>query len=203
MDISANYNSGFQYYYSPLSNVSEEKESSEIVGIFEDSVNVNDSKEVEEGELTDEEKKEVEELKKRDMEVRSHEQAHVAAGGAYVRGGPSFSYQTGPDGNKYAIGGEVSIDTSSVSGDPEATIRKMQVVRKAALAPANPSSTDRSVAAAASQKMNTARMELAKEKSEGNLEEEKGSSNENIGYNDKGNIKKKGNEQGDLINLVA
>ena len=114
-------------------------------------------------ELTEEELRQVEELKKRDQEVRAHEQAHVAAGGQYVRGGASYEYQTGPDGRRYAVGGEVSIDTSPVAGDPRATIQKMMIVRKAALAPATPSAQDRSVAATAQQQMNKARQELMRE----------------------------------------
>jgi hypothetical protein len=65
----------------------------------------------------------------------------------------------------YAVSGEVKIDTSPEK-DPEATIRKMQKVRKAALAPAQPSATDRSVAAKASQIEAQARAELAQEKAE-------------------------------------
>lgn len=117
-------------------------------------------------ELADNEKRQVAELKKRDVEVRAHEAAHVAAGGAYVRGGASFSYQTGPDKGRYAVGGEVSIDTSPVNGDPEATIRKMQTVRSAALAPANPSGQDRSVAAKAAAREAQAQQELARERAE-------------------------------------
>jgi len=101
--------------------------------------------------LTEEEKAEVTELKSRDQEVRTHEQAHIAAGGQYVKGGATYSYQSGADGKQYAIGGEVNIDTSTVSGDPDATIRKMQTVRSAAMAPAEPSGQDRSVAAQANQ----------------------------------------------------
>lgn len=93
---------------------------------------------------------EVAELKKVDQEVRAHEQAHVMAGGNLVRGGATFGYRRGPDGNQYAVSGEVSIDSSPVQGDPRATIRKAEQVRKAALAPAQPSSQDRAVAAAAS-----------------------------------------------------
>lgn len=115
-------------------------------------------------ELSDEEKREVEELKRTDREVRAHEQAHLAAGGHYVRGGANFEYETGPDGRRYAVGGEVSIDTTPVRGDPEATIRKMQVVRKAALAPAQPSPQDRSVAAKASTVETQARQELAQQR---------------------------------------
>lgn len=94
--------------------------------------------------LTDSEEKQVEKLKQRDQEVRAHEQAHARVGGAYA-GGTSYSYQQGPDGKRYAIGGEVSIDTSS-ERTPEATARKMQVVIRAATAPAEPSSQDLKVA---------------------------------------------------------
>ncbi|MDR0704080.1 MAG: hypothetical protein LBF88_03750 [Planctomycetaceae bacterium] len=116
-----------------------------------------------ETELTPEEQQQVQELKARDQEVRVHEAAHVAAGGPYVTGGPTYTYQTGPDGKSYAVGGEVGIDTSEVSGDPEATIRKMQTVVAAALAPAEPSGQDQKVAAAARQKEAQARAELAKQ----------------------------------------
>jgi hypothetical protein len=109
--------------------------------------------------LTPEEKKDVEDLKKRDAEVRAHEQAHIAAGGQYVRGGATYKLTAGPDGRQYATGGEVSIDRSPVPGDPEATIRKLETVRKAALAPATPSAKDRSVAAAAGAEINKANRE--------------------------------------------
>ncbi len=101
------------------------------------------------GQLTDEEKEVVEELKKRDREVRAHEMAHMAASGGHAVGGPSYEYQRGPDGVQYAVGGEVQIDTSPVKGDPRATIAKAQAVKAAALAPAEPSGADRAVAAAA------------------------------------------------------
>jgi len=111
-------------------------------------------------ELTDEERQQVRQLQKRDAEVRRHEQAHKAAAGQFARGGATFDTQTGPDGRVYAVGGEVSIDTSSVEGDPEATIRKMQQIRTAALAPAEPSSQDRQVAAQAARAEQQARAEL-------------------------------------------
>ncbi|MBN1600864.1 MAG: hypothetical protein JW915_04600 [Chitinispirillaceae bacterium] len=115
-------------------------------------------------ELSDEQKRQVQELKRRDQEVKAHEAAHVAAGGAYVRGGASYTYQSGPDGKRYAVGGEVSIDTSSVRGDPQATITKMETVRRAALAPADPSGQDRAVAAQASATAAEARKELLTQK---------------------------------------
>ena len=129
-------------------------------------------------ELSEEEKQQVQELKTRDKEVRAHEMAHVAAGGQYITNRASFDYQVGPDGKRYAVGGEVSIDTSKINGDPEATIRKMQVVRKAALAPAKPSPQDRSVAAQATQKEMQARQELREEQS---AEDKENLSNKNQG----------------------
>ncbi|RUQ32145.1 MAG: hypothetical protein EKK68_05880 [Candidatus Competibacteraceae bacterium] len=100
-------------------------------------------------------------LAQRDRQVRTHEAAHIAAGGMYVRGGARFSYTTGPDGQAYATGGEVSIDRSPVPNDPQATLQKLQQVQRAALAPADPSPQDRSVAAAAAVGMTQARIELA------------------------------------------
>lgn len=117
-------------------------------------------------ELTEEEQREVEELKERDREVRRHEQAHKAAAGRYAGGAPSFEYEVGPDGRRYAVGGEVSIDVSPVPGDPQATIDKMRQVRSAATAPAEPSNQDRQVAAEAAQLEQQARAELATSKSE-------------------------------------
>jgi len=114
-----------------------------------------------------EEQAEIQELKRRDQEVRQHEAAHMAAGGPLVRGGASYSYAAGPDGKRYAVGGEVSIDVSPVAGDPAATAAKMQVVRRAALAPGRPSGQDLAVAARASQAEASARMEAAKSPEKG------------------------------------
>lgn len=100
-------------------------------------------------------------LEKRDQEVRRHEQAHAAAAGAHTRGGPSFEFEIGPDGKQYAVAGEVQIDTSPVRNDPQATVTKMQQVRRAALAPANPSAQDRAVAASAASEERKARADLA------------------------------------------
>lgn len=92
----------------------------------------------------------VRELAERDREVRAHEQAHQSVGGQYA--GPiELTYQNGPDGKRYAVAGEVSIDMSAVPNDPEATLAKAEQVRRAALAPAEPSVQDRQVAALATQ----------------------------------------------------
>lgn len=111
--------------------------------------------------LSSEELDQLQKLKDRDAEVRQHEQQHLAAAGPHAMGGPTFDYQTGPDGKRYAIGGEVQIDVSEVQGDPSATIQKMQQIRRAALAPAEPSSADRAIAAQASQKQIKAQQDLA------------------------------------------
>lgn len=115
--------------------------------------------------LTEQEREEVEALKQRDREVRAHEQAHKTAGGPYA-GQPSFDTKRGPDGRLYAVGGEVRIDTSAVPNNPQATLRKMETVKRAALAPSQPSAQDRQVAAEADAKAQKARQELREQQAE-------------------------------------
>ena len=112
-----------------------------------------------------EEQVEIRELQARDREVRAHEAAHLAAAGALAQGGPSFTFQRGPDGQLYAVGGEVSIDTSP-GRTPEETIAKAAQIRAAALAPAEPSGADLAVAAAAAQLAAEAQRELAAQRAE-------------------------------------
>jgi len=105
--------------------------------------------------------RQLQQLQARDREVRAHEAAHVAAGGRYVTGGPSFTYQRGPNGRFYAVGGEVSIDVSAVPSNPQATLEKAEVVRRAALAPAQPSPQDLRVASNATRLASRARVDIA------------------------------------------
>jgi hypothetical protein len=98
-------------------------------------------------------------LSQRESEVHAHEHAHSAVGGQYA-GSANFIYQRGPDGVNYAVGGEVPIDVGVIPGNPSATLEKMQLVQRAALAPAEPSSQDRKVATLAAQQANEARAEL-------------------------------------------
>lgn len=109
--------------------------------------------------------KQIRQLQNRDREVRSHERAHDAAGGAYT-GSPSYSFEIGPDGQKYAVAGEVSVDLSPIEGNPRATIAKMQKVRSAALAPANPSIQDTRVASSAQSIISQAKAQLAQQSRE-------------------------------------
>jgi hypothetical protein len=111
------------------------------------------------GTADDAEQEEVRKMQARDSEVRAHERAHATAGGS-LAGAPSFQFERGPDGRSYAVGGEVSIDVSEVSNDAEATVRKMQQVKRAALAPQNPSDADRAIAAMADAKIAAARLAL-------------------------------------------
>ncbi len=112
--------------------------------------------------LSGEERKVVTKLRKRDQEVRRHERAHMAAAGPYG-GMPVYDLQKGPDGRLYAVGGEVSIDVKPLK-DPAATIAKEEIVIRAALAPANPSAQDHSVAAQARQLKAEAISKLNREK---------------------------------------
>jgi len=110
-------------------------------------------------ELPQEDLKEVAQLKQVDREVRAHETAHASAGGQ-LTGAPQLSFVTGPDGKRYAVAGEVSIDTAKVPDNAQATLSKMNQVRQAALAPADPSAQDLKVAAMASQIANQAVIEI-------------------------------------------
>lgn len=145
----------------------------------------------------------IQKLKNRDNEVKAHEQAHLSAAGGIALGGANFSYTTGPDGVRYATGGEVSIDTSPVHGDPAATLRKADIIRRAALAPASPSSQDQSVANSATAMASKARGELIQQKQETSATdqdkkiEDNQSSNSNQISNDASAI------TGSLINIAV
>lgn len=127
----------------------------------------------------------ISQLQQRDKEVRTHELAHATTGGT-ATGSPSYTFEIGPDGKKYVVAGEVSVDLSSVAGDPQATIVKMQRVHAAALAPANPSTQDTRVAATAAQKILTAQSELYELKNNGSTQSSSANNNiqENSTFND-------------------
>ena len=112
--------------------------------------------------LSPEEKQLVAKLQARDTEVRAHEAAHQAAGGG-LAGSASFSYQRGPDGKMYAVGGEVPISFKEGS-IPQETIANARQIKAAAMAPANPSPQDYSVASSATMMELKAQQELLKER---------------------------------------
>lgn len=117
-------------------------------------------------ELSAEQQRIVDKLAQRDKEVRAHEQAHLSAAGGLATSGASYTYETGPDGRRYAVGGEVSIDVSP-GRNPEDTLARAQQIQAAALAPADPSGADRQIAAQAARMAATARIELARQDSAG------------------------------------
>ena len=119
-----------------------------------------------EKELSPDDERKVQELRKIDQKVHVHEQAHLSAAAGYARGGAQYEYASGPDGNRYAVAGHVSMDTSRESS-PEKTLQKANTVRKAALAPADPSSADRQIAASMGKMAEEARAELSREAVEG------------------------------------
>ncbi|MEO0576012.1 MAG: putative metalloprotease CJM1_0395 family protein [Pseudomonadota bacterium] len=116
--------------------------------------------------ISEAEQQQIRELQARDREVRAHEQAHLAAAGQYAKGGIQYDFDRGPDGRLYAVGGQVSVDTSEIAGDPQATLLKAQTLQRAALAPAEPSSQDRAVAAEMVAMAAEARQDISTQRSE-------------------------------------
>lgn len=141
-------------------------------------------------ELSQEQKLQVIELQKRDIEVRNHEAAHMSAG-AGLTTGASYSYQRGPDNKMYAIGGEVGIDTSP-GKTPEETLKKAAQIKRAALAPAQPSSADLQVAATATNMEIDAKIEiqneLLKEQKQDKQNNDKTQSNKNQSEQNESNL---------------
>lgn len=115
--------------------------------------------------LDESDQAELDSLKARDQEVRTHEQAHQSAAGSYSKG-MHLSFEKGADGRSYAVDGEVQIDTSKVAGDPQATLTKAQTILKAALAPAQPSGQDKQVASEARQMITEARAAILAQQQE-------------------------------------
>lgn len=97
--------------------------------------------------LSPDEERLVRDLAARDVEVKAHEAAHQAAGGG-MTGAASYSYQQGPDGKMYAIGGEVSISMKA-SSNPEEALRNARQIVASAMAAGNPSPQDYAVASSA------------------------------------------------------
>ncbi len=118
-----------------------------------------------EAELSPEEAEQVEELKRRDKEVRAHEQAHLAALGRFRSGGPKYKYETGPDGRRYAVSGNVPVDVSP-EPTPEETLEKARVIRRSAMAPVPPSLQDFRVAFEAGRMEAAARREMTEQSAE-------------------------------------
>jgi hypothetical protein len=116
-------------------------------------------------ELSDADQVQISKLKARDTQVKQHEQAHLSAAGGLSISGANLTYQKGPNGVNYAVGGDVKIDTSPGRNAAD-TLAKAEQIIDAALAPADPSPTDRSVAAKAQFMAQEARTELLQQAKE-------------------------------------
>ena len=134
------------------------------------------------GELSLEEQRIVTELQAADTNVRAHEAAHMAAGGG-LTSPASYTYERGPDNKMYAVAGEVGISTGE-GNTPQESLNKAQTIRRAALAPADPSPQDLKVAAQAASMEMSARAQIMQEKMEQNSQNP---NNSNETSNDAGN----------------
>jgi hypothetical protein len=131
-----------------------------------------------------------------DMEVRNHEQTHLAALGPYANGVPGYITVTGPDGRAYAGGGYINVDLSPVPGDPEASLQKANTILYASLAPGNPSGADKNVADMAFSMALQARKEI-----DSKYDREPGN-NDPLGIY-KENLLKTGTNTGSSIDLIV
>ena len=86
----------------------------------------------------------------------------MAAGGG-LTSPASYTYEQGPDNKMYAVAGEVGISTSE-GNTPQESLNKAQTIRRAALAPADPSPQDLKVAAQAASMEMSARAQIMQEK---------------------------------------
>ena len=112
------------------------------------------------GEMTLEQSNELKRIQGKADKVVAHEDAHSMLGGTLMLGGPVYQYELGSDGEVYETSGQSRIDMSPLAGNPQATIFKMQQVKRAAMAPLNPSGADRVVASQADQIENQARKQM-------------------------------------------
>ncbi len=87
----------------------------------------------------------------RDAMVRGHESAHIMAAGPQARGPAEYTYQTGPDGNRYAVSGSVDIAVQSSPASEEDAARQAARAERAATAPGEVSLADTQVAMRARQ----------------------------------------------------
>ncbi len=106
----------------------------------------------------------IQKLRMTEQKVKAHEMAHKTAGGE-LTGPVHYRYQKGPDGRLYIAGGEVPIKIRE-GKTPEETLEIARKIKRAALAPSDPSPQDRAVAARAAILEMKARIELSKQQSE-------------------------------------
>ena len=121
-------------------------------------VRISNSAATRNNQLSEADQKKVQALKERDQEVRAHERAHATTGG-HLAGAPNYRFERGPDGQTYAVEGDVAIQMPN-SKDPAVRAEEARQVKAAATAPAKPSSQDLKVAASAARIEQEAMAEL-------------------------------------------
>jgi len=113
-------------------------------------------------EMSDEDLREIAELKQRELTVRTRDMAWVAATTG-VSGGFTVRYETGPDGRRYAVEAEVRLDTTEAA-TPEQSLAKARAVRAALMGGGGDDSSQASAAARAAVLESRARAELARQR---------------------------------------
>ena len=112
---------------------------------------------VSEANMSTEDKALLDRLRARDSMVRGHENAHVTAAGGQASGPVQYTYQTGPDGRQYAIGGSVNIAVVSSPADDDQAARQADTARRAAEAGGQTSLRDMQVSMRAAELSTRAR----------------------------------------------
>lgn len=114
--------------------------------------------------LSDDQLKSVKKKREFDKALTEHEEAHYEVAADLARSKPMYEMETGEDGVEYRKSGKVMIDTGTEKDDSK-TVKKMQQVRAAALAPdgnqlAPLSEQDKKVAQEATEKEQKAQARL-------------------------------------------
>jgi hypothetical protein len=81
-----------------------------------------------------------------EVNVRHLERMRLAGAARYARSGLNCEYRLGLDGRIYEVGSGVVLDVSSFAGGPPSTVTRREHIGRTALAPAQPSVRDDSVA---------------------------------------------------------
>ncbi len=80
-----------------------------------------------------------------DVGTRAHERSHFFSAGGLASGTPNYDYATGPDGELYAVAGDVRVSTTPTT-DPEKASRDAAGIALAATAAGDASAQDLKVA---------------------------------------------------------
>jgi hypothetical protein len=103
------------------------------------------------------------ELERRDNQVRTRDMAFIAAAGG-AAGSYTIEYETGPDGRRYMVGAEVTLDTTE-GATPEQTLAKARALRAATMSASRDSAQDAMAATKAMRMEAEARAEIERERS--------------------------------------